>query len=340
MGSKLQKQISNYLIPQIDNDFQPHSLRTKSVLWIFIIILILENFFFLLAYYLIPSSEFLASLISNSIVQYTNQYRLTSNAPQLTINPLLNEAARLKAEDMAQKGYFSHTSPDNITPWEWLKKVGYDYVYAGENLALNFTDSQEVVEAWLNSESHRQNLLNPNFKEIGIGIAKGTYKNQPAIFIVQFFGTPKLMPNSETNQAKNHLVSPSPLATPIKTYQSPKPTQTPIISPATTKEIPTPETQILAVSPSVTSSDTSFSIKPQSLWASIIQKIIANPKNSLNTTLELFAIFIIIALCLKIFIRIDIQYPALIVNGVLILLVIIFACWLNNYIFNLWPQII
>ncbi|MCX8016118.1 MAG: CAP domain-containing protein [Patescibacteria group bacterium] len=339
MGNKLQKQISNYLIPQVDNEFQPHSLRTKSVFWIFIAILLLENFFFLLAYYLIPSSDFLASLISTSIVQYTNQYRLTSNAPQLVINPLLNEAARLKAEDMAQRGYFSHNSPDNITPWEWLKKVGYDYLYAGENLALNFTDSQEVVEAWLNSESHRQNLLNPNFKEIGIGIAKGTYKNQPAIFIVQFFGTPKLLAQQTpaTPSNSNNLVSsPTPA---IKIQPSPKLTPSPIVTPTPEQKFITTTPQVLAISPIATTSAMP-SINPTSFWALILQKVVANPKSSLNSLLEFFAIFIIIALCLKIFIKIDIQYPTLIINGVLILIVIIFACWLNNYIFNLWPQII
>lgn len=339
MGSKLQKQISNYLIPQVDNEFQPHSLRTRSVFWIFITILILENFFFLLAYYLIPSSDFLASLISTSIVQYTNQYRLTSNAPQLTINPLLNEAARLKAEDMAQRGYFSHNSPDNITPWEWLKKVGYDYLYAGENLALNFTDSQEVVEAWLNSESHRQNLLNPNFKEIGIGIAKGTYKNQPAIFIVQFFGTPKLLAQQPPITAPSNNSIPSPTPAVVKIQPSPKLTPSPITTPTPEQKFITTTPQVLAISPIATTS-VMPTINTKSLWALILQKVVANPKSSLNSLLEFFAIFIIIALCLKIFIKIDVQYPALIINGVLILVIIIFACWLNNYIFAIWPQII
>lgn len=105
-------------------------------------------------------------------------------------NDLLSAAAQLKANDMAAKGYFAHVSPDGKTPWYWIDKVGYSYDYAGENLAVNFIDSADVSNAWMASPTHRANILNPVFKEVGTATAVGTYKGRNAIFVVQLFGTP------------------------------------------------------------------------------------------------------------------------------------------------------
>ena len=62
----------------------------------------------------------------------------------------------MKAQDMATLGYFAHVSPDGKTPWYWIEKVGYDYQYAGENLAINFSDSKDVTNAWMASPLHKE----------------------------------------------------------------------------------------------------------------------------------------------------------------------------------------
>jgi hypothetical protein len=98
----------------------------------------------------------------------------------------------MKAEDMAAKGYFAHESPEGLTPWYWFKEAGYQYAYAGENLAVHFTDSTAVVDAWLKSPAHRANVMNGNYTEIGIGTAKGTFEGVDTVFVVQLFGTPAL----------------------------------------------------------------------------------------------------------------------------------------------------
>jgi len=333
MNNPAIRKLFYYFIPHFENQFQPYFLRPKIIILIFVSIIALENLFFITGYYLIPSSNFLANLISQSIVNLTNVNRLNSSLSQLKINPLLSQAAQLKANDMAQKGYFSHNSPENITPWDWFKKVGYDYLYAGENLAINFTDSEEVVNAWLNSESHRQNILNPNFTEIGIGIAKGNYQNQPAIFIVQMFGTPKkIAPLSssklETTPSKQipteNIASKSPAI--------PTPQFTPI-----SQTQPTPS-KIMALNPTLEASLTQVGYK--TLVYPFLQKIISNPKATINKILMILAIIILLALILKIFIRIKIQYPLLIANGILVLIVIFSASWINNFLFNVWSNII
>jgi hypothetical protein len=91
---------------------------------------------------------------------------------------------------MAEKGYFSHTGPDGAQPWKWFREAGYRYEYAGENLAVNFNESEDVVNAWMKSPTHRANILKHDFTEVGIGVATGTYKGKEAVFVVQFFGKP------------------------------------------------------------------------------------------------------------------------------------------------------
>lgn len=136
-----------------------------------------------------PGRRFMAAILPALVVDYTNIDRTTEQKPPLQINPLLATAAQLKAEDMAKRSYFSHEGPKGETPWLWFDKVGYEYVYAGENLALDFYDSGEVNRAWMNSPKHRENILDKNFTDIGIGLASGKFNGRDSLFIVQFFGS-------------------------------------------------------------------------------------------------------------------------------------------------------
>ncbi len=133
----------------------------------------------------------LSAIYASVLVSLTNQDRVKNNLGELTVNPLLEKAAQMKADDMAQKSYFSHNTPDGKTPWYWLEQAGYNYKYAGENLAVNFNDSEEVQTAWMNSRGHFLNIVNPKYTEIGIATSTGMYKGREAVFVVQMFGTPK-----------------------------------------------------------------------------------------------------------------------------------------------------
>ena len=131
-------------------------------------------------------SKSLAAVISSDVAMLTNKERSGNSLGSLKYNTVLAKAAQMKAEDMAKRGYFSHKDPTGLPPWKWLDQVGYDYTYAGENLGLNFIESDQLIEAWMNSSLHRLNLLNKNYTEIGIGVASGIYDGKQAIFIVQF----------------------------------------------------------------------------------------------------------------------------------------------------------
>lgn len=136
-------------------------------------------------------SDFLADIMPKVLIDLTNVNRGAYRIGYLSENQLLKEAAQRKADDMASKGYFAHNSPEGLTPWYWMENVGYDFLFAGENLAVNFSDSNDVVWAWMDSPGHRANILNDRFTEIGIATSRGFYKGQETTFVVQMFGLPK-----------------------------------------------------------------------------------------------------------------------------------------------------
>ena len=139
----------------------------------------------------ITSEWMVSTILPAVIVAETNDERKTGSLSLLARNEVLDTAAQLKAEHMADNGYFSHYSPDGTSPWHWFSEVSYSYLHAGENLAVHFTDSSEVVAAWMRSPTHRENIMNTQYQEIGIGVAKGEYEGHDTVFVVQLFGTKK-----------------------------------------------------------------------------------------------------------------------------------------------------
>ncbi len=103
------------------------------------------------------------------VTYYTNQYRQQYGCPPLTLDEKLTQAAQKHSEDMALNDFFSHTGSDGSSPWDRIRATGYDFLTAGENLAAGYPDAKSVVDAWMNSEGHRTNILNCDFEEIGVG---------------------------------------------------------------------------------------------------------------------------------------------------------------------------
>ena len=140
----------------------------------------------------VPLSRFnVAAVLASRLVELTNVDRVSTGGTTLTVSPLLTNVAQLKADDMVAKGYFAHYAPQGTSPWHWFDAAGYRYLYAGENLAVFFNESEEVENAWMKSPSHRANITNPHFIEVGIALARGTYKGQAVTFVVEEFGTPQ-----------------------------------------------------------------------------------------------------------------------------------------------------
>ncbi|OGG86178.1 hypothetical protein A2392_01820 [Candidatus Kaiserbacteria bacterium RIFOXYB1_FULL_46_14] len=179
-----------YLVPDQENDFQPHSLQKAAMVGMLILTLITFSLVNLQSILWLASEYLVAAVLPAVVIEETNASRAREQLPTLGRSAELDEAARLKAENMAAEGYFSHWSPEGVSPWHWFEEVGYNYTHAGENLAVHFTDSTAVVEAWLNSPSHRANILNEHYTEMGIGTAAGKFEGYDTVFVVQLFGAP------------------------------------------------------------------------------------------------------------------------------------------------------
>ncbi len=185
------RSVRDLVLPHAGNGYKPHALRTSAVALVIVSMLALEGIALFGSQVTINGTTMLASVLPSALTEYTNEDRLAADLPELTPDPLLAKAATLKAEDMARKGYFAHYAPDGTSPWHWLDEVHYPYSYAGENLAIDFSDSKDVVDAWMASPTHRANIMKPQYTHIGIGTAKGVYEGRETTFVVQYFATPK-----------------------------------------------------------------------------------------------------------------------------------------------------
>lgn len=131
---------------------------------------------------------FASDIFSEDIVTKTNSYRQQYHLSLLHEDPELSLAAKEKAEDMFAKDYWAHVAPDGVKPWDFINSSGYSYVYAGENLAKDFQKSEAIVAAWMESPTHRQNILNDNFRDIGVAVVNGTLDGYETTLVVQLFG--------------------------------------------------------------------------------------------------------------------------------------------------------
>lgn len=197
----MKKPVEDYLVPHEGNDNKPHIMRFASLLLLFLVVLIVFASSVFETSRIRGNGQYIAAVLPGVLVSLTNDDRADYGLTVLETSPLLERAAQLKANDMVERGYFDHVSPDGITPWVWFARVGYEFIHAGENLAINFTESADVVDAWMNSEGHRTNILDSNFTQTGIATAVGIYKGKEAIFVVQLFGAPAFAESASVSGA-------------------------------------------------------------------------------------------------------------------------------------------
>lgn len=135
-----------------------------------------------------PNCAFASSVTGESIIDLTNKERLENGVKSLKTNPVLTQAAENKGKFLMEKGIFTHNT-QNRTFSDWVKDVGYDYKHVGENLAIDFSNNKNVINAWLDSPGHKKNLLSPKYKEIGVAVLEGEFKKKQTYLVVQIFGT-------------------------------------------------------------------------------------------------------------------------------------------------------
>lgn len=181
--------IKDLFIPSDSNDNKPKLLRPKTIVFYIILAIVIKIAVtgFLFASY--PSPAKLAAIVADRMVAMVNQSRVQNDTDVLEINTHLVAAAQKKAQNMIDEQYFAHNAPDGKRPWEWIDKGAYDYVFAGENLAMDFSEAEPLHEAFMKSPSHRKNILKPQYKEIGVAVVTGQMQGRETILLVEMFGT-------------------------------------------------------------------------------------------------------------------------------------------------------
>ncbi|MBP9702929.1 hypothetical protein KBD69_04530 [Candidatus Woesebacteria bacterium] len=182
--------IRHYFTPHHTNNFRAKLLHNSGIFF-FIGVLLTGNLFLRLLdatpYHILG---FTSSITINEVVSATNSERTRAGLPTLVYSEKLADAARRKAANMIEEDYWAHNSPSGKTPWVWFKSAGYGYLYAGENLAKDFGSTDRMLSAWMASPTHRDNIVNAKYKEIGIAVVPGTLQGKDTMLVVQLFGAP------------------------------------------------------------------------------------------------------------------------------------------------------
>lgn len=185
--------LKDFFIPHAGNNYHPHSLHPKRLIFYVAAALLLKALILLFVIF-IPIQAWLTPDVlleqSRKIIALTNEIRAQNGLTPLKENPRLDDAASLKAEDMLLSQYFSHYGLNNQGLAFWLAKINYNYLFAGENLAMGFADAADVVNGWVRSKTHYANIIDPDFTEIGVGMSSGLYEGTDTTLVAQFFGSP------------------------------------------------------------------------------------------------------------------------------------------------------
>jgi uncharacterized protein YkwD len=186
--------LKHHFIPQKGNNYHPHVLHLKRAIFYGSFLTAIKAFAVVFAV-LLPTEAFLAPDVlaaqGQKIIELTNSVRREQGLTELDKNAVLVRSATMKAEDMDTQQYFSHASPDGHRLSYFLKKAGYNYSTAGENLAVGFSNADEVVAAWMKSPTHYSNLIDTDFEQLGVGLVAGSFEGEPTVFVAQHFGTPE-----------------------------------------------------------------------------------------------------------------------------------------------------
>lgn len=189
------------LIPHHSNNHRAKILHHK-IISIFIISLLTILFTLNSLQRQYPSVLGVSNNITiEKLLELTNKERIKAGIAPLKLSQELNSAASSKASYMFEKNFWAHVAPDGTTPWYFIRNSGYEYQYAGENLARGFNASEDVVRAWMESPTHRDNLLSPNYTDIGFAVSAGNLTGTETILVVQEFGS-RYIANGNSNETQ------------------------------------------------------------------------------------------------------------------------------------------
>lgn len=239
----------HWFLPSARNNFHPAALRPVGLVVFALVLAFIPTLYNLTTAGRLQVLGYAANITVGDVHALSNQERTNAGLAPLALNGALSQAAFNKAQDMFANNYWAHTSPSGLTPWSFISGVGYSYASAGENLAKNYNSSAGVVYGWMNSSSHRSNVLSSSYQEVGYAVVNGTLLGEETTLVVAMYAVPYVAPAPAPAPAP----TPAPVAAAKPTAQETAPApvaEAPVPAPATPEEVvaetqPKEETQTI-----------------------------------------------------------------------------------------------
>ncbi len=189
----MKRHLKNLFIPHHGNGFHPHLFHRKRLIGYGLSLAFIKVFLVSLVLFVpmdVYSSPVFLQEEKMRIIELINEKRDELGVPKVDIHDKLNRSSYAKAKDMSAESYFSHKGPNGESLKGYLDYVGYDFILAGENLAVGFYNAQDIVDAWVDSPSHYENLIEEGYQDTGLAVHSGVYKNKQTFFVVSHYGQP------------------------------------------------------------------------------------------------------------------------------------------------------
>lgn len=206
---RLFRMLHHWLVPHEGNNHRANALHHEAL---FAYVLLLAVFNLGIRFFHAKAPDVLGyatDIRVEQLLDATNARRKEAGLETLTLNNSLSQAAAAKAADMFAHNYWAHNSPLGKTPWDFIISVGYRYTLAGENLAKNFETSSGVVDAWMNSPTHRDNIVKSGYREVGFAVVNGILSGEETTLVVQMFGATNAAPIVQIPKAQAAAPAPA-----------------------------------------------------------------------------------------------------------------------------------
>lgn len=308
------KHLQSFFIPGQDNDHTPRALRPRALTSYALIIILTKLFISSYLFLVFPTVLSAFTTIENEILTLVNESRAQAQVVPLKIDLELGRAAQAKADDMIANDYFAHFGSDGKSPWDWIDYKKYPYSIAGENLGKDFVTASSVHRALLVSSTHKKNILNPGYRDLGIGIAVGQINNRDTMVLVQMFGA-----RAPAISILSKLKTPEDVRINVRTVE--------------TELFGESAPVILAKADSRVLAQNFRQIQAQNIETATTQQTTRDWLQTLLRYSDFFMFillgFLVLALLLNIFIQIRVQKPRVILNTLLVIGVILVFMFTN-----------
>lgn len=219
--TRVKKHAKKALVPHKENDFRPHLIRLQGITAVLIIALLAQVTYSFFTTGHLSILGRVSNIQTIDLLEDTNEARNKAGVPALQLNDQLSQAAFMKAQNMFAEQYWAHVSPSGVQPWKWFGDVGYNYSYAGENLAKNYPTAEATVNAWMNSPTHRENVLKDEYTDVGFAVVEGELEGKATTLVVAMYGAPVTMAAVESARATATFAAPmNDVSTPLGYFGS------------------------------------------------------------------------------------------------------------------------